>query len=110
MTRVIKINATLPTGEKVDLAFPLHPQTQSVTAISGLVGVVLDGIEREGKKHGKVYASDVLQALSIAMATRALMIDAPARQAQALARDLLGAALSAAEESKRQTKPLVGHA
>ena len=110
VTRTIKINATLPTGEKVDLAFPLHPQTQSVTAVSGLVGAVLQSIERDGKKLGKVYASDVLQALGIAMATRALMIDAPARQSQALARDLLGAALSAAEDSKRQTKPVVGHA
>lgn len=109
MSTTINIAAQLPSGDHVRLAFPLHPDTKDAATVAGLAQGVLEGLEQGRRKFGNPYSSDVLQALTIALATRALMINAPVRQVEFLTKDLLGTALAAAEETRERMRPRAAH-
>ena len=94
------------TGTRIDAEFPLHPDTGSALDVHALVDAVLATLDREiGLRGGATSNGDVLQAVAMALAVRAAMIEAPRPVTDRLARELLDSALSALDEARFEQAP-----
>lgn len=109
MVRHLPYRITTETGETLDFAFALHPDTGSVMRVNQLLTALLETLDRELKVLGETSNGDVLQALTMAVAARARMIHAPPEQSADLARGLLAEALTSAAAA-RADGGLTGHA
>ena len=96
-------------GGVLDIDFPLHAQTASAVRVSQLLSATLACIDHELRILGETANGDVLQALAMALAVRAGMIEAPRDLTDTLAGDLVRSALSAVPKSPAYRGP-VGHA
>lgn len=105
----LPFRAVTATGDVWEIAFPLHAETGAPLRVAQLLSGVLGQIDRDLKLFGEVGNGDVLQALAMALAVRAGTIEAPKRTTDALARDLLAAALGAMDEATRRA-PASGRA
>ena len=102
-------SVTTSTGTRIDFSFPLHQETESPLRVNQLVDRLLASLDGEIKTLGEISNGDVLQALSIALATRAAMIEAPMDSSVRLIEQLLGSALGAAAQGERR-EPTSGRA
>lgn len=102
-------SVTTQTGTRIDFSFPLHQETGSPLQVHQLVDRLLAALDGEIRTLGEVSNGDVLQALAIATAARAAMIEAPLDSSVRLIEQLLGQALSAAARGEKQA-PTGGHA
>lgn len=100
---------TTRSGTRIDFSFPLHEETGSAVQVHQLVSRILGTLDGEIRALGEVSNGDVLQALSIALAARAAMIEAPMDSSVRLLQALLGTVLPAAAQGRRQA-PASGHA
>ncbi len=107
--------ATLPfklktaTGTEWEFAFPLHAETVSPIRVSQLLTELLATVDRELKFLGQTANGDVLQALAMALAARAVMIEASPDVTLRLAHDLYATAAAAASAGRRAVTG-AGHA
>jgi hypothetical protein len=101
--------ATTASGERFDISFPLHPQTASPMRVSQMLSAILGALDAEVKLDAGTSNGDVLQALAMALSTRASMIEAPRELTGRLSVDLLSTALAAMNDAERH-HPLIGHA
>ena len=108
MASHLPYQATTATGERFDISFPLHPDTASPVRVSQMVSAILETLDREVKLEA-TSNGDVLQALAMATAIRASMIEAPKRITDNLTAELIVASLQAMEDAKREYRQ-VGHA
>ncbi|MEX0692880.1 MAG: hypothetical protein WD075_00420 [Rhodospirillales bacterium] len=90
------------TGDVLDITFPLHADTASAMRVDQLLGAVLDAIDRDIKICGETANGDVLQAVAMALAVRARMINAPAGVTAGLSEQLLKSANAAASDAERR--------
>ena len=72
---VLQFVAVTSGGKAFDIAFPLHPQTQSATSVSDLVTGLLAVISEHAKGRTDVSDGDILQALAMTSAIRARMLE-----------------------------------
>jgi hypothetical protein len=89
------------TGDKLDITFPLHPETASAMRVDQVLSAVLDAIDKDIQVCGETANGDVLQALAMAIAVRARMIHAPADVTGNLAKALVNTASTAAADAER---------
>lgn len=101
--------ATTASGERFDISFPLHPQTASPMRVSQMLSALLAALDAEVRLDPGTSNGDVLQALAMALAIRAAMIEAPKELTDRLAIDLVAASLAAMDEADRHS-PHFGHA
>lgn len=97
------------TGDVLDITFPLHAETGSAMRVDQMLSAILDALDRDIKVCGETANGDALQALAMALAVRARMINAPENVTMKLARDLLNAASHAAAGAER-VSPTSGNA
>lgn len=109
MMKRLPYRVTTATGAVLDIEFPLHAETVSPVRVGQLLSATLEQIDRELEILGDTANGDVLQALAMALAVRAAMIDGPRHVTDALASDLLETALAAVETPPPYNGP-VGHA
>jgi hypothetical protein len=62
-------------GEALDIQFPLHEETRSADDVAGMLSAVLEALSKQIEGGGETSDGDVLQALAMAMAVRARMVD-----------------------------------
>jgi len=108
MATHLPYQATTATGERFDISFPLHPNTGSPVRVSQMVSAILEALDREVKLES-TGNGDVLQALAMATAIRASMIEAPKPITDQLTSELVSASLRAMKDAKREYHQ-VGHA
>jgi 2C-methyl-D-erythritol 2,4-cyclodiphosphate synthase len=72
---VLQFVALTSGGRAFDISFPLHPQTQSATAVSDLVTQLLAAISEHTKGRKDVSDGDILQALAMTSAIRGRMLE-----------------------------------
>ena len=96
-------------GDTFDIDFPLHDETRDPVRVGQLVSAVLQVIDRDIAVAGETSNGDVLQAVAMAMAIRARMIQSPHEAVARLSAELLRTALDAVAEAARQS-PQIGHA
>ena len=87
------------TGRNFTFSFPLHPLTNSPEQVGDILDIVLDALDREVQAIGATNG-DVLQALSMALACRAAVMDGSIETNTALADDLAQEALAAVRASR----------
>lgn len=102
-------SVTTRSGTRIDFSFPLHEETGSPVQVGQLASALLATLDREISGLGEVSNGDLLQALAIATAARAAMIEAPLDSSVRLIEQLLGSALGAAAQSERR-EPASGRA
>ena len=108
MATRLPYQATTATGERFDISFPLHPNTGSPVRVSQMISAILEALDREVKLEA-TSNGDVLQALAMATAIRASMVEAPKRITDQMTAELVGASLRAMNDAKREYRQ-VGHA
>ena len=101
----LPFRAVTATGDKFDLEFPLHPDTEEVVRVEQLLTAVLEAVDAHLKLAGDGSNGDVLQAMAMAMAVRARIINAPFEQIEALASDLFVEAMQAVAAADRHSPP-----
>jgi hypothetical protein len=109
MPKRLPYRVNTASGTVFDIEFPLHAETVSAEHVARLLSATLAQVDHELGVLGDTANGDVLQALAMALAVRARMLKGQSRVADALARDLLDAALGAAEIPPTYGGP-VGHA
>lgn len=109
MAKQLPYRATTASGECLDITFPLHSQTVSPVRVSQMLSAVLEAIDREVKLDPVTSNGDVLQAVAMALAIRASMIEAPKENCDRLVSELVRASLKAMDGAAR-SYPYVGHA
>ena len=72
---VLQFVALTSGGRAFDIEFPLHPQTQSVPAVSGLVTKLLEVLSEHARDRDDVSDGDILQALAMTSAIRGRMLE-----------------------------------
>ena len=72
---VLQFVALTSGGRAFDIEFPLHPQTQSASAVSDLVTRLLAVISEHAKDRADVSDGDILQALAMTSAIRGRMLE-----------------------------------
>ena len=97
------------TGDRLDIAFPLHRETVSAVRVEQLVSTLLSAIDKDIAIADETSNGDVLQAVAMTLAIRAGMIHAPSETTERLAAQLLAGAFGAVADSER-TSPPAGHA
>ncbi len=102
MTARLPFVARTASGDQYDIEFALHPDTGSAMVVGQLVGAVLDTVGREIAIRDEVSNGDALQAIAMAMAVRATMIEAPEPVTHDLARRLLDEALASMGEARHR--------
>lgn len=85
-------------GQNLNFSFPLHPLTRTPGHVGDILDVVLDALDREVHAMGATNG-DVLQALAMALACRAGIMEGSVDANTALADDLAQEALAAARAS-----------
>ena len=108
MATHLPYQATTATGERFDISFPLHPNTGSPVRVSQMISAILEALDREVKLE-VTSNGDVLQALAMATAIRASMVEAPKRITDQMTAELVGASLRAMDDAEREYRQ-VGHA
>ena len=103
MSKFIPYKVTTTSGNQFEFELTLHPQTESAVNVSNLLTSVLDTISREIEQIGPVGNGDVLQALAMALAVRAHMLEGDREMLDQLTRQLVQAALDS------HHKPLDGN-
>ncbi len=101
--------AITESGGVLDVTFPLHEQTASAMRVQQLLAALMETITREIKVLGPTSNGDVLQALSMALALGAGMVEVAPATALRLARDLLATSTDAVSRSALLQMPS-GHA
>ena len=96
-------------GAVLDVTFPLHEQTASAMRVQQLLSALLETLTREIRVLGPTSNGDVLQALSMALARRAGMVELAPVAALGLARDLVATATAAVGRTAALQLP-AGHA
>ncbi len=109
LTSVLPYRATTASGETFDIVFPLHPQTVSAVRVSQMLTALLATLDAEVRVDPGTSNGDVLQAVAMALAIRASMIEAPKELTDRLSCDLLSTALAALNDADRRYVHL-GHA
>jgi len=109
MASRLPFTATTATGERFEISFSLHEHTASPVQVAQVVSAVLEAIDREVTVSPGMANGDILQAVAMAMAVRAAMIEAPKKMTDRLALDLLTMSLGAMDDAKRDYVH-VGHA
>ncbi len=94
MTR-LPYTAVTSAGEAFDIQFPLHLETRSPEAVADLLTGVLGAISARVESGQGVSDGDVLQALAMAMAVRARMVDVPPKTSLSLMHGLVDTAFAA---------------
>ncbi|MGR8920095.1 MAG: hypothetical protein ACU85V_10770 [Gammaproteobacteria bacterium] len=106
--RLLPFTAHTATGDRFDVAFPLHADTGSARTVGLLLERLLETLS-DAVEDADVSNGDVLQALAMTLAIRAGMIHAAPELTGRIARELLEQALEAISEA-RHSKPTSGHA
>ncbi|HSN72759.1 MAG TPA: hypothetical protein VLT59_14685 [Steroidobacteraceae bacterium] len=101
--------ATTASGERIDVAFPLHAETGSAIRVEQMLSAILATLDRDIGAAGETSNGDVLQAMAMALAIRAAMIHAPKRLTDQLASELVATALAALDGAERHL-PMSGRA
>lgn len=101
--------ATTQTGDRFDFDFPLHAETASPMRVNQMLTTLLESLDRDIAIGGETANGDVLQALAMALATRARMVHTTPHQSAQLARSLVENALDAASMTEREA-PQSGNA
>ncbi|NBB83923.1 MAG: hypothetical protein GVY28_11030 [Alphaproteobacteria bacterium] len=109
MPKHLPYRATTATGDTFDIDFPLHDQTGSPVRVSQMLNAALAAVDREVSLDPNTSNGDVLQALAMAIAVRAAMIEAPKATTDRLTADLVASALGALDAARRD-RPTTGHA
>lgn len=107
--RSLPYRATTASGDVFDITFPLHAETGSPVRVSQMLSAVLTALDREVSLDPATSNGDVLQALAMAIAVRAGMIEAPKATTDRLTADLVASALRALEAANH-TRPPSGRA
>ena len=94
MAKYIPYKATTSSGNEFEFQFRLHPKTESSVDVSNLLTCVLTAVGRELAVLGKVSNGDVLQALAMAIAARAAVIEGKPEVVRQLVIDLVQTAMS----------------
>src|SRR5690606_32478468 len=81
-------------GQHIKFSFPLHPLTSEPGQVGDILDIVLDALDREVHALG-VTNGDVIQALAMALACRAAVMEGSVETNTALADDLAQEALAA---------------
>lgn len=95
--QLLQFAAVTNAGRGFDIAFPLHPETQSGESVSRLVTALLATISGQTGRSEPLSDGDILQALAMTAAIRGRMIDADPGQIDALMRSLHGVAWEAVQ-------------
>ncbi len=103
MATHLPYQATTATGERFDISFPLHPDTGSPVRVSQMISAILEVLDHEVKLEA-TSNGDVLQALAMAMAIRASMVEAPKRLTDQMTAELVGASLRAMDDAEREDR------
>ena len=101
--------AQTATGDVYEIEFPLHDQTNSAVRVEQLVSSLLRVIDNDIAVAGETSNGDLLQAIAIAMAIRAGIINTSHDTSARLVHQLLHQALDAVAAS-RLYRPQSGHA
>ena len=96
----LRYTAVSSAGDAYEIRFPLHPQTRSPEGVSGLLSSALEAISKDVESGTPVSDGDVLQALSMALAIRARLVDAPPGASLRLMHELVDSAFAAALEAR----------
>jgi hypothetical protein len=107
--QTLPFTMTTGTGTRWEFEFPLHAETVSAMRVSQLLTELLATVDREIKVLGPTANGDVLQAMAMALAARAVMIEAAPSTTLRLAHDLYDDAAAAASDGKRVVAQ-AGHA
>ena len=100
---------TAPSGQVLDFTFPLHEQTASAMRVQQLLTALLETVSREMSVLGATHHGDSVQALSMALATRAALVELAPVMALELAVTLAQTATTAASQALPHHLP-AGHA
>ncbi len=95
----LKYSALTSGGRAFDIAFPLHPQTRSPEAVSEMITGLLEALTAHVELRKDISDGDVLQALAMALAVRARMVDAAPESTLILVRGLVEKAHQAAQQA-----------
>lgn len=87
-------------GDAYEVRFPLHPETRAPERISALLSSALEAISKDVESGTPVSDGDVLQALSMALAIRARLVDAAPGASLRLMYELVDSAFAAALEAR----------
>lgn len=109
MASLLPYRATTASGERFDISFPLHPHTASPTRVAQVLTAILAALDAEVGIDPATSNGDVLQAVAMALAIRAAMIDAPKDLTDHLSVELVTATLAAMDDAERHYTHL-GHA
>ncbi len=109
MAAFLPYRATTASGERLEIAFPLHPQTASPMRVAQMLSAILAALDAEVRLDPATSNGDVLQAVAMALAIRAAMIEAPKNLTDRLSVDLVAEALDALSGADRRYAQ-VGHA
>ena len=85
-------------GQHIKFSFPLHPLTSEPGQVGDILDIVLDALDREVHAMGATNG-DVIQALAMALACRAAVMEGSIETNTALADDLAQEALAAVRAS-----------
>ena len=108
MNKQIPYTAKTATGHVFDIVFDLHPETEDPVKVHQLLSAILSRIDTELSVLGPSSNGDVLQAVAMALAIRARMINAAPDQLSKIALDLAADSLQACMKTQRQQPP-AGH-
>ena len=108
LNKQIPYTAKTATGDVFDIVFDLHPETEDPVKVHQLLSAILSRIDTELSVLGPSSNGDVLQAVAMALAIRARMINAAPDQLSKIALDLAADSLQACMKAQRQ-RPPVGH-
>lgn len=109
MAAKMPYTARTRSGDVFEIEFPLHRDTGSPVRVNQLLTALLATLDREIGLLGETSNGDVLQALGMATAIRAAMVEAPRRTTDRLATDLLAVALRALDDAVHH-RAAAGHA
>ena len=94
--KVLAFTAVTSSGRAFDIHFPLHEHTRSDQGVSDLLTSLLDSISAFTTGSDAISDGDILQALVMALAVRARMIDETGNTSRQLLHELVDVAVDAA--------------
>mgnify|MGYP001553318624 CR=1 FL=1 len=86
MAQQLPYRLTTRTGDVIDFAFELHPETGSPVRVAQLLDAVLATLDREIQILGETSNGDIHQTLAMPLAAKARMINATEDQTSTLPR------------------------
>jgi len=88
-------------GDAFDIRFPLHDETRSGDAVARMLSGVLTALSREVESDGDISDGDVLQALAMALAVRARLVNVAPSVSLRLMHELVDNAFAATLKADR---------